>query len=62
MTKKHWSAIIWVFTAIAIVASALLLKDTEYENAWIWILFAGAILSGVFEVYSQIKDKNRDKQ
>lgn len=59
MFKKHGAAIIWVITAIVIVASALLLKGTEYENAWLYILGVGAILSGVFEAYARIKDTDR---
>lgn len=55
--KRHGAAIIWVITAIVIVASALLLKGTEYENSWLYILGVGAILSGIFEAYSRTKDK-----
>lgn len=57
--KKHGAVIIWVITAIVIVASALLLKGTEYENAWIWILLAGTILAGVFDVYIRRDEEKR---
>lgn len=59
LLKKHGAAIIWVVTAIAIVAAAWFGKDTEYENAFLYILGAGAILSGVFEVYASMKDKDK---
>ena len=53
--KKHGAATIWVITAIAIVASALLLKDSQYENAWLYILAVGIVLAGGFEFYSRTK-------
>jgi hypothetical protein len=61
MVKKHWSAIIYIFTALAIVVSALLFKDSEYENAWVYVMSVGFILAAALDVYSQIKDKHNDK-
>lgn len=57
--KNHGATIIYVITAIAIVVSALLLKDTEYENAWLYILALGFVLVGIFELYSIRKDKDQ---
>lgn len=59
MVKKHWSAIIYIVTAIAIVASALLFKDSEYENAWVYVMSVGFFLAAALDVYSQIKDRNK---
>lgn len=57
--KKHGAAIIYVITAVVIVASAPLLKGTEYENAWLYILALGFVLVGIFELYSKRKDKDK---
>lgn len=57
--KKHGAAIIWLITGIAIIVSAILLKDTGYENAWFYILAVGIVLASAFEAYSRIKNKNK---
>lgn len=59
MVKKHWSAVIYIVTAIAIVTSALLFKDSEYENAWVYVMSVGFVLAAALDVYSQIKDRNK---
>lgn len=50
-------AIIGIITAIAIIVTAYLLKGTEYENAWFYILAIGLVLITAFELYSKNKDK-----
>jgi hypothetical protein len=50
-------AIIGIITAIAIIATAYLLKGTEHENAWFYILAVGLVLIAAFEMYSKNKDK-----
>ncbi len=62
MLKKYGTTIIYLTTAIAIVVSALLFKDSEYENAWVYVMSVGFILAAALDVYSQVKDKNRDKR
>ena len=57
--RKHGVVIIYVITAIAIPATAYLLKGTEYENVWLYILAVGLVLAGAFEMYSKIKDTDK---
>ena len=57
--RKHGVVIIYVITAIAIPATAYLLKGTEYENVWLYILAVGLVLAGAFEMYSKIKDRDK---
>ncbi len=54
--KKHGSLIIWLITAIAIVVSSYFLKETKYENTWLWILLVGTILASAFDLLFK-KDK-----
>lgn len=51
--KKHGALIIYIITAIAIIVTALLLKDTEYENVWFYIFAVGSVLASLVEVYSK---------
>lgn len=51
--KNYGALIIYIITAIAIIVSALLLKDTEYENIWLYILGVGSVLASLVEVYSK---------
>lgn len=55
LRKKYGAAIIYGITAVAILASAYLLKGTEYENAWFYLLAVGIILAAAFEVYIRTK-------
>jgi|GEM_PF-6265838 hypothetical protein len=51
--KNYGALIIYIITAIAIIVSALLLKDTEYENTWLYILGVGSVLASFVEIYSK---------
>lgn len=53
--KKYGLA--YVFVGIAAAVSAFLLKDSEYENMWIFVFGAGMILVGIFEVYLKNQKK-----
>lgn len=57
---KHGAVIISLFTALAIIATALLTRDTEYENAWFIVFCVGSVLSAFFEIYS--RKQKRDAQ
>lgn len=57
--KQHGAAIIYVITAIVMVVSALLLKGTAYENAWLYIFGVGFVLAAFWEFY--FRKKNKDK-
>ncbi|WKZ40625.1 MAG: hypothetical protein QY328_01065 [Anaerolineales bacterium] len=57
--KNHGAVIIYIITAIAIIVTALLLKNTEYENAWFYIFAVGSVLASLVEVYSKTKDKGK---
>ena len=56
--KQSGSILIAVITAVAILLSAYLLKGTEYENVWLYVLFVGLILSAAWEVF--LKKTNKD--
>ena len=57
--KQHGAVVIYLITAIAIPTAAYLLKGTEYENVWLYILAVGIVLAGAVEMYSKIKDKDK---
>ena len=57
--NKHGAVIIWIITGIVTAGTALLLKGSEYENAWLWVFSIGVVLAGVVETYFRIKDKNK---
>ncbi len=60
--KKHGAIIISVITAIAIIVTAYLTKDSDYENSWFIILAVGSVLAGFFELYSKMKEKDKHKE
>lgn len=39
-----------LFAAGLMVGSALLFKDTRYENAWLYIFIAWAIVTAIIEI------------
>lgn len=53
LIKKHGAIIISLMTAVFIIASALIFKGTEYENAWLFILVVGSLATAAFELYSK---------
>ncbi|HCM74996.1 MAG TPA: hypothetical protein DIS90_01345 [Cytophagales bacterium] len=57
--KKHGATIIWIITGIATAGTALLVKGSEYENAWLWVFSIGIVLAGFTEAYLKIKDQNK---
>lgn len=57
--KKHGAIIISLITAIAILATAWLAKGTAYENAWLFILAVGSIITAFFEWYSKKKEADK---
>jgi hypothetical protein len=48
--KTSGPIIIALITALAILVCAYLFRGTQYENAWLYILVAGSILTAAFEV------------
>jgi hypothetical protein len=59
MLKNYGAAIIWIATAIAMMATAYLLKGTEYENIWLFLLGVGAVLAAAFEMFVKGRDKGK---
>lgn len=52
----HFGALmISVVTAIAIIVTALVWKDTPYENTFFIVLAVGSVLANLFEAYARKK-------
>lgn len=51
--KKHGASIAYIITGIVVVVSALLFKNTQYENAWLYIFCVGTVIASILEVYSK---------
>lgn len=50
----HFGALmISIVTAIAIIVTALLWKDTPYENTFFIVLAVGSVLASLFEAYAR---------
>lgn len=59
LLKQYGGALLWIICAIAILASALLGKDTRYENAWLYVLAAFFVLQGLWEMYANRRGKGQ---
>lgn len=59
MLRQFGAAIISIITAIAILATAYVAKDTVYENAWLYVLAVGSVLASAFELYVKNREKNK---
>lgn len=60
MFKKYGQIILAIIGALAIIATALWLKDTKYENVWLYVFCIWLILYSVLEVYLK-KKKDKDQ-
>lgn len=57
-TKTYVSLALSLITAVSIIASAYFLKDTAYENSWVYVMSAWLIVNAIFEVLTR---KTKDK-
>lgn len=53
--KQYGSVILVLIAAAAMIGSALVWKNTEYENAWLYILCVYLVVQGFWEVYAKRK-------
>lgn len=51
--KKHGAFVMYILTGILVIISALLFKNTQYENAWLYIFCVGTVIASILEVYSK---------
>lgn len=55
ITKEYVTIIMAIIAAAAMIGSALIWKNTEYENAWLYILSVYLIVQSIWEVYANRK-------
>lgn len=53
--------LISIVTALAVIASAWWLKDTEYENTWLYIFSAHLFIIAALDVYSAYSKRKKGK-
>lgn len=53
--KQYGTVILAIIAAAAMIGSALIWKNTAYENAWLYILCVYLIVQGFWEAYARKK-------
>ncbi|OGC88084.1 hypothetical protein A2419_01240 [Candidatus Adlerbacteria bacterium RIFOXYC1_FULL_48_26] len=49
-SKRVVTTSLSLFAAALMIGSSLVLKDTQYENAWLYIFIVWAIVTAVIEI------------
>ncbi len=59
LLKNYGPVIVSLITAIAIIVTALLTKNSAYENSWLIVFSIGSLAAAFLELYLKMKDRKK---